>query len=252
MVAAGMLLLVARPSAAQVLSKPVDQSIVPFSTLYGTVGRMNADPTGINSHFSRPDLPGGTGFSALSNDAYSIGVGGYTPIARILLGFDWNYADFGYETSPLGKTNRAETSNLMVTAGLPLYTTWRFTFYPYVGIGGGAMRVTLKSRDGGPTVPLDRSPTFDEIILSPGSESQVIGKYFMVQPGLGFDYLMLADNPTSHFGVTLGIRFATIITPNRTPWTYRGHEVFGGPTFQPSGGTLRLIVGIGGFKLAKE
>lgn len=250
---ASALALCAHPMAAQESVPPkVDATyVVPFTTIYGAVGRLNASPASVNAHFVRPDLAGGTGFSALSSDAYAIGFGGYTPLSRILVGFEWYYADFGYETSPQGKTNRAETSYAMAMVGLPIITTWRFTIFPYVGVGGGAMRVTLKSRDGGGTVSLARSPTFDDIILNPGTDSQIMGKYLMFQPGIGLDYLLLKDDATSRLGITLGLRYGTVITPNRTPWTYRGVEVFGGPTFQPSGGTLRILVGIGGFRMAK-
>jgi opacity protein-like surface antigen len=246
-------MLGALPLAAQDATPPKVNSdyVVPFSTFYGLVGRLNADPTMLNSHFARPDLPNGTGFDALSNDAYAVGFGGYFPFSRLLLGFEWYYADFGYETSPQGKTNDAQTVYAMAMIGYPIFTTWRLTVFPYAGVGAGQMRITLKNRDGGATVSLAQSPTFDEIILSPGSDSQILGKYLIVQPGIGLDYLILKDDTRSHLGVTLGIRFGTVITPNRTPWTYRGKEVFGGPTFQPSGNTLRVLIGIGGFKMAR-
>jgi len=249
--AAGVALSGVRPLRAQdATPKAPSDYIVPFSMLYVTAGKVNADPSSLNAHFNRTDVA--TGFSALSNDAYSVGFGGYVPISRVLAGFEWNYADFGYETSPQGKTNRGETSYFMATVGVPLYTTWHFTVQPFLGVGGGSMRVTLKNRDGGNTVSLLRDPTFDEIVLSPGSESQVIGKYVILQPGIGIDYIVLQDDVKSRLGVTFGVRFGTIITPNRTTWKYRGHEVFGGPTFQPSGGSLRIIIGIGGFKMAKQ
>ncbi len=249
-VGAGLLCAHAVAAQSALPSKMDPDKVLPFSTFYALVGRLNADPTMVNSHFTRPDLANGTGFSALSNDAYSVGIGGSTPIAGMIAGFEWTYADFGYETSPQGKTNRAETTYFMLTGGLPFYTTWKMTLFPFLGVGAGSMRVTLKTRDGGPSVSTTKSPTFDEIVLSPGLESQILGTYLMVQPGLGLDYLLLSDDPKSHLGVTLGVRFGTAITPNRTPWKYRGTEVFGGPTFQPSGGTLRVLVGIGGFRIA--
>lgn len=253
LVVAGTLLLAAAPLGAQdpVPPKIGSDYVVPFSTAYLLAGRLNADPSMINAHFARPDLPTGTGFSALSNDAYAIGLGGYFPVSRVLFGFEAYYADLGYETSPAGKTNDGEMAYAMAMVGLPVYTSWRFTVFPYLGLGAGTMRVTLKNRDGGPTVSLAKSPTFDEIVLNPGTDSQVLGNYIMVQPGFGVDYLVLKDDNSSRLGLTVGIRFGSAITPNRTQWKYRGHEVFGGPTFQPSGTTLRILVGIGGFRMAK-
>jgi len=253
LVVAGTLLFATSSLGAQDPAPPKIGSdfIIPFSSAYLLAGRLNADPSMINAHFARPDLPNGTGFSALSNDAYAIGLGGYFPVSRVLLGFEAYYADLGYETSPTGKTNDGEMAYGMAMVGLPVYTSWRLTVFPYLGLGAGTMRVSLKNRDGGPTVSLSKSPTFDEIILSPGTDSQILGNYFMVQPGLGVDYLVLKDDASSHLGVTFGFRFGSAITPNRTQWKYRGKEVFGGPTFQPSGTTLRVLVGIGGFRMAR-
>jgi hypothetical protein len=84
--------------------------------------------------------------------------------------------------------------------------------------------------------------------MNPGSKSVLKGSYVMVQPGLGFDYLALR-NDSDHFGVTLGFRVSTSLSPNRTTWTYHGQEVFGGPDCGPVGGTFRVLVGLGGFRL---
>ena len=251
---AGLLLVSTGSLSAQASTepaKPVSDFIVPFSHGYFTVGSMGMDVSSLNAHFNRTDIAGGTGFSSLSNDAYSYGVGGYVSLGRVMLGGEWHYGDFGYETSPKGKTNRLETSYLMATAAMPVYTTWRLTIFPFLGIGGGNVRLSLKNRDGGGTVSLRSDPTFDEIILNPGLESQILGNYLMVQPGIGVDWLLLKES-TSHTGFTVGLRFGSAITPNRTTWTYRGHEVFGGPDLGPTGGTLRVLMGFGGFKMAKN
>ena len=166
-------------------------SVAPFSAFYGNVGTMLFDVSKLNARFERPDLklltpPRTTGFDAISNDAVGYGFGGYGPIGRLLLGGEFQYADVGEEASPNGRTNRLETTYLMATAGYALFNGWRFTLYPYIGIGGGQVTVSLKSRDGGPTVSSTSNPTFDEVVLSPGQSSTMKGAYILVQPGLGF------------------------------------------------------------------
>src|SRR5581483_7747734 len=127
--------------------------------------------------------------------------------------------------------------------------TWRLNVTPFIGIGAGTATLTLQSRDGGPTVSPDQDPTFDEVIMSPGRRSVMTGRYVLVQPGLAVDYLVLRDSRSS-VGLTIGLRFASVISPNRTTWTYGGRTVYGGPDAGPTAGTFRIVAGIGGFRLA--
>ena len=229
--------------------------VVPFSSLYLSMGTLLVDVSRLNTRFSRPDLlllvpPQRTGFEAISGDGYSIGIGGYTPVGRVLLGGEWHYSDLGEESSPDAKTNRLETTYAMATVGYAAWTGWRFTLYPYLGVGAGSVTLTLRTRNTVSPPPLGANPTFDEIILGGADESRITGTYVMVQPGVGFDYLALRSNQ-QHVGFVLGVRFSSAITPNRTSWKYAGRSVFGAPDTAPKGAMLRLVFGIGGFKLAQ-
>jgi hypothetical protein len=222
-----------------------------FSAFWVSTGTLLMDVSKLNPHFERLDLAptDRPGFFTLSNDGYSLGVGGYGPVmGRIVLGGEWNTASMGEEASPSGKTNAISTRYWMGTLGFAAWTNWRINVIPFAGIGLGKVKLTLKSRDGGPTVPDTRDPTFDEIILSPGSSSQVDGSYVMVQPGVAVDFLVL--NQTSQtIGLTLGVRFSSVLSPNRTSWTYNGRDVFGGPDTGPTGGSVKVILGVGGFRM---
>jgi opacity protein-like surface antigen len=240
-------------STARAQGRPAQEEISPFSALYGTVGSLLIDVGKLNVRFERPDLlPKTTGFDAISNDAYTTGIGGYFPVmGRLLVGGEFVYGDVGQESSPSGKTNRLQTQYGMATFGYTVYNTWKLQVYGSLGLGAGQVALTLRNRSGGKPVSDLVPPTFDEIIASPSSESIITGTYVMVQPGIGFDYLFLR-NPTAGVGITIGLRFSQAITPNRTTWTYQKREVFGAPDAAPTGGTLRVQVGIGGFKVAKK
>ena len=249
--AACLTLAVALPASSSAQKRSRNEPIAPFSTVYGAAGTLLIDVSKLNAHFERTDLDAKDrpGFFTLSNDGYSIGLGGYGAVYnRLLLGAEWHTADMGQESSPTGKTNQLATTYWMATGGYAAWTTWRMTLMPFVGIGTGTMKLTLKSRNGGATVPDGIDPTFDEVIRSPGSISTMSGSYVMVQPGLGVDFLMLKSD-ASQMGVVIGLRFASTISPNRTTWKYQGREVFGGPDVGPSGGVVRIIAGIGGFRL---
>ncbi|MEA3245947.1 MAG: hypothetical protein U9Q74_07295 [Gemmatimonadota bacterium] len=243
----------ASPAAAQDRTAPVRQEPpAAFSSFFLSTGTLLMDVTKLNPHFERLDLDAKNrpGFFALSNDAYSVGVGGYGVIYnRVLLGAEFSTADIGSESSPVGKTNQLTTWYGMGTIGYAAWTTWNLSVTPFVGIGAGTATLTLQSRDGGATVRPDQDPTFDEVIMSPGLRSVMKGRYVLVQPGLAVDYLVLRDTKSS-LGLTIGVRLGSNISPNRTTWTYGGRTVYGGPDAGPTGGTFRIVAGIGGFRLA--
>ncbi|MFI5310344.1 MAG: hypothetical protein ACHQQ3_03860, partial [Gemmatimonadales bacterium] len=161
-----------------------------------------------------------------------------------------HYADLGEESSSSGKTNRLETSYGMATVGFAAFTGWRWTIYPFLGVGAGTVTLTLRDRNGVPQLPLLKDPSFDELILSFADERKVTGSYIMVQPGVGFDYLALRSDK-SRLGLTLGLRISSAITPNRTTWRTEGRSVYGAPDLGPHGTMFRLVFGVGGFRLAQ-
>ncbi len=241
------------PALAQAPLPTPDDFVTPFSAVWITTGKLLVDVRKLNDRFSRPDLATGAvrpGFDALSNDGFIIGGGAYTPIGRVMLGGEFHYSDIGLESSPAGKTNQLTTNYFMATVGYAVWTNWKVSITPYFGVGIGKMTLTLKNRDGGPTIPATASPTFDDVVFSPGQQSRLIGSYYLMQPGIAVDYLVLRDT-NSRVGVTLGLRLGTSITPNRTTWQYRGRDVFGAPDAGPVGPSMRLIFGIGGFKMSR-
>ncbi len=250
------LAIVAMPAFAQdrVNDRMTSPFITPFATVYGSVGTMLVDVDKLNTRLTRPDLVPGKdvvpGFDQISNDGYAIGVGGYTALGHLVVGGEFVYSDVGIESSPRGKTDRLETNYLTATVGYAALTRWRFTLFPYLGVGGGSLTLTLRNRDGGPSVAGGRDPSFDEIVLAPGTESVMKGSYVLLVPGIGFDYLILPSD-TRHIGLTVGIRLASSISPNRTTWKYDGRDVVGAPDAGPTGRQLRLIFGAGGFRMKK-
>lgn len=258
--AAAVLVLVAAaalapaPLGAQVNRPAGREPPAAFSAFFVSTGTLLMDVSKLNPHFERLDLDvkDRPGFYTLSRDGYSVGLGGYGVVYnRVLVGAEFHTADMGSESSPSGRTNQLTTRYGMGTLGYAAWTTWNLSVTPFVGIGVGTATLTLQNRNGGPTVDPNRDPTFDEVIMSPGRQSVMTGHYVMVQPGLALDYLVLHDT-RSTMGLTVGVRFASAISPNRTTWTYGGRTVYGGPDCGPTGGTVRFIVGIGGFHLARR
>ncbi|HVZ49821.1 MAG TPA: hypothetical protein VG916_13630 [Gemmatimonadaceae bacterium] len=240
----------ARVAGAQA-TRP-DVALPAFSNVYLETGTLLMDVSKLNPHFERLDLDAKDrpGYFTISNDAYAVGAGGYGIVMnRVGLGAEFASADIGSESSPSGKTNALTTSYWMGTVGYAMFTSWRLNIMPFVGIGAGTARLTLRDRNGGAS-PSAQDPAFDDIIAAPGEQSTMTGSYTMVQPGLAIDYIVLPTNSTT-MGVTFGLRLASAISPNRTTWKYGGQTVFGGPDLGPTGGVIRVLVGFGGFRLSK-
>jgi hypothetical protein len=238
--AAALLALAAVPGRAQVT--PVDPAISPFTNGYLALGNAYTNVDALNARFST------SSYDAIAGHGFSIGVGGYVPYGRALFGAQFQSADFGFESTDVGRTNKMSSHYWMGTVGYALFTSWHFNVLGELGAGLGTTTITVSDRNGGTPVGTSVDPLFDDILNSPGSSSVLTGTYTIFQPAFGIDYLMLRTEQ-SHVGVTFGLRIGTSISPHRTSWTYEGRDVVGAPDAGPVGGFVRLSVGVGGFKL---
>src|SRR6185436_20684156 len=83
-----------------------DEPIAPFSSFFVATGTMLMDVSKLNQHLERNDLDAKDrpGFYAMSNDGYSVGLGGYGAVVqRLVLGAEFHSSDLGEEASPAGK-----------------------------------------------------------------------------------------------------------------------------------------------------
>lgn len=239
---AALIALYALPASAQ--SVPVDPPVPPFTNVYLALGNAFTNVDALNARFST------TNYDAIAGHGFSVGVGGYVPFGRALFGAEYHSADFGFESTDVGRTNKMNSHYWMGTIGYALYTSWHFNVVGELGAGLGTTTITVSDRNGGTPVGTGSDPLFDDILASPGSSSVLTGTYTVFQPAVGVDYLMLRTEQ-SHVGVTFGLRVGTSISPHRTSWTYEGRDVVGAPDAGPVGGFLRLSVGIGGFTLVR-
>ena len=221
---------------------PENPSIAPFTNVFVSLGNAFTNVTNLNARFDAAH------FDAIAGHGYSIGGGGYVPFGRALFGGEYHDADFGFESTGAGRTNKMRSSYWMATVGYAFLTTWRFNVLGTLGVGMGTTKIDVSDRNGGATVGTSVDPLFDDILNSPGFSSTLTGSYSVFQPAIGADYLMLRSE-NSHVGVTFGIRLGTTISPHRTSWSYEGRNVVGAPDAGPVGAFLRLSIGVGGFRL---
>ena len=221
---------------------PDNPPVAPFNNVFISLGNAFSNVNLLNVRFDSAR------YDAIAGHGFSIGGGFYVPFGRALFGAEYHQADFGFESTGTGRTNKMNSRYWMGTVGYALYTTWKFNFVGFLGVGMGTTKITVSNRNGGATVGTSVDPLFDDILGNPGFSSTLTGLYSVFQPAVGVDYLMLRSDK-SHVGVTFGLRFGTTISPHRTAWSYEGRNVVGAPDAGPVGSFLRLSLGIGGFKL---
>jgi hypothetical protein len=241
--AAGALLALGSPCAAA-QDAPASTSVSPFTNVFIALGNSFSNVDALNVRFDSAH------YDAIAGHGFSIGVGGYVPYGRALFGAEFHDADFGFESTGTGRTNKMQSSYWMATVGYALYTSWQWNVVGSLGAGIGTTKINVSDRNGGPTADTSVDPLFDDVLAHPGFSSTLTGTYSVFQPAFGADYLMLRSSD-SHVGVTFGIRIGTTISPHRTSWSYAGRNVVGAPDAGPVGSFLRLTLGIGGFKLAQ-
>lgn len=240
-IAASAALVALAVGSARAQDAPTDAPVAPFTNVFLALGNTFTNVDALNARFSA------NSYDAIAGHGFSIGGGGYVPYGRALFGAEYHSADFGFESTDVGRTNRMSSHYWLAAAGYAFFTSWHFNIYGLLGAGIGTTKITVSDPSGGPAYS-STSPLFDDILANPGSSSVLTGTYTIFQPSLGVDYLMLRT-AQSHMGVTFGMRIGTSISPHRTSWTYQGRDVVGAPDAGPVGGFLRLSVGIGGFKL---
>lgn len=238
----GALLALAAARARAQANPNADPPVAPFTNVFLSLGNAFSNVSALNVRFDS------THYDAIAGHGFSLGIGGYVPFGRALFGGEYHDADFGYESTGTGRTNKMQSHYWMVTVGYALYTTWRFNFVGFLGMGMGSTKLVVSDRNGGPTASTTSDPLFNDVLASPGASSTLTGSYSVFQPGVGVDYLMLRTEK-SQIGVTFGVRVGTTISPHRTVWSYQGRNVVGAPDAGPVGNFLRVSLGVGGFKL---
>ena len=239
-VTGALLALTALRAAAQ--DPAANPPVAPFTNVFISLGNAFSNVSALNVRFDS------THYDAIAGHGFSIGGGGYLPFGRALFGGEYHDADFGFESTGSGRTNKMHSHYWMATVGYALVTTWQINVIGFLGVGMGSTKIVVSDRNGGATVGTNVDPLFNDILATPGLSSTLTGSYSVFQPGIGLDYLMLRSDK-SHVGVTFGLRVGTTISPHRTAWSYLGRNVVGAPDAGPVGSFLRLSLGVGGFRL---
>jgi hypothetical protein len=196
-IAATVALLALTVVRAWAQDAPGNPPIAPFTNIFVSLGNAFSNVDLLNQRFDS------TKYDAIAGHGFSIGGGGYVPFGRALFGAEYHDADFGFESTGTGRTNKMQSHYWMGTVGYAIYTSWHFTVLGFLGAGMGTTKITVSDQNGGATVGTSVDPLFNDILTNPGFSSTLTGSYSVFQPGIGIDYLMLRSEK-SQMGVTFG------------------------------------------------
>jgi len=170
-----------------------------------------------------------------------IGAGGLFCSRRLVVGIEGfgllspQRAGGGYRTSLSGAYG-------IFQLGYALINDERFTLYPLLGFGGGALTWKMQ-RDVVPS-------SFEDVIERPEMGASLLNASFILQAALGADYwLRLAQGEGGASCLVIGLRLGYAYSPFGHNWelqmSEQASELAGAPTLGITGPFLRLVAGWG-------
>jgi opacity protein-like surface antigen len=195
-------------------------------------GYMGLDLNGLNASLDAADYP------SLDSNFVTLGGAGYGNQGRFLIGGE-GHAILGSE-----KTTSDGSFELSAGGGYGLfrigylaYSQANLDLFPTIGIGGGAMSVSIKERS---------APTFDQVLEDPSRSSELSNGMFLLDLSLAANYriLVATDDDEGEGGLLLGLQAGYTFSPGNPSWELNGlNKVAGGPSLEIEGAHVRLSLG---------
>lgn len=111
--------------------------------------------------------------------------------------------------------------------------------YPLLGIGGGGISMKIVESEVG---------SFGDLLDDPSRGSKLSTWDFMINLGLGIDYLfVLGGTERGEGGLVLGLRGGYVYSPFEADWKFEGETLPGGPDLGITGPYVRILIGGGGW-----
>ncbi|MCS7213199.1 MAG: hypothetical protein NZ927_03125 [Candidatus Calescibacterium sp.] len=184
------------------------------------------------------------GYPQLEALPLSIGGGGYAIIGRIIIGGEGR----GVITGGTGENQNYKTSFSLgygyINIGYNIFSTKQINLYPTVGIGGGAISVSIEEKKRIPSsideaVKLENLPRKTE--LSRGS--------LVLNIAIGGDYLLGKTDEKGAAGFITGFRIGYILPVVNSRWSIEGTDLNKGPDLNLSGFYFSVVLGGGGSEI---
>jgi len=183
------------------------------------------------------------GYSTFEHLFISLGGGGYQIINGVLVGGEGHGLTGRRETTPSSGKYKTSLSGGygLLNVGYLVYAIEGLNVYPFLGLGGGVLRLRIVERG---------APVFEEVLKDPQRSVELSTGGLLVSVGVGADYLVslmgYGREPGGFvFGLRIGYRFA----PMRGDWKMDGMDVPGGPGTGLTGPYVHFMLGGGGISV---
>jgi hypothetical protein len=182
------------------------------------------------------------GYTEFSDSYLSLGGGGHGIVrGRYLIGGEGHGMLGRTEQSTIGVVDYGTKFSAgygFFDVGVVAIKSGGFNVYPLLGLGGGGVSLNITQTEIG---------SFDDILENPDRSSRLTTWGFLINLGLGIDYLaVLGDNEQGEGGIVIGMRTGYIFSPFDGDWNFEGETLPGGPDLGLTGAYLRLTIGGGG------
>jgi hypothetical protein len=194
------------------------------------IGVTRLDLTELSARLARQ------GYPALSNDFPQIGFSWSTTRQRVSLGFEFGG---GGRPSQVSGDNRYRTEAgagyALFNVGLLAYSEGGFAVQPKLGVGGGAINLTITDR---------QATTFDEILARPGRAAHLMAGSLLLDASLGATYRLRAT-PTQRGtrSLLLGVRGGYTTSLLHGGWHEMRSDAPGGPDAGWGGPHVEFLIG---------
>jgi len=205
---------------------------------YGMFGTSIIDMSDLNAVLVR------NGYSELSDSYFSVGGGGHSIINnKWIIGGEF-HSLLGEEVQSGEFTTSMYIVHGFASVGYTVFQIQGLRLYPLIGIGGGAMNLTIKEKPA--------SLSIDEVLDDPQRGVTLTAGGFLINVAVGADYfLQFGQDETGRGGMMLGLRAGYTLSPVKGGWAVDELEVTGAPKMGITGPYIRLMIGGGGFETKK-
>jgi hypothetical protein len=184
------------------------------------------------------------GYPTFAEERVALGGGGHAILGRWIIGAE----GMGYLGRKKDAARGVQAYEVGFTAGSGFVNTGYLLLnehnvhvYPFIGVGGGGMELTITERS---------LPTFDDVLAQPGRSSKLTAAGFLMQAGIGLDHLFIVSRNgrtrrDEGGGPVLGVRAGYVFAPFTGDWQFFNTRLAHGPEARVAGPYIRLVIGGG-------
>ena len=190
------------------------------------------------------------GYNDPGSNLVSVGFGGYRAHRRFLLGGEAQAQISQAISSVGGRDVRVTNTDAFLTVGYAVVQKVKVRAYPFIGIGGVMSSFRIDNVGGTGLGPSTNSPSFGQVLATPGRRSVIGVSGLGFEAGGGFDFVLFQKHTRKGmYGPLVGVRAGYQFVPVRGDWKLFNEVALPqGPDHIGNGFFVRVSIGGAGRK----